>query len=59
MQSNDKARELFKLRLVKIFDGEGIINDNKDKNGRPCAFVQRQRYTTIMKIVNVKFTSQL
>lgn len=59
MQSNDKSRELFKLRLVKIFEGEGIVNDNKDKNGRSCAFVQRQRYTIIERIVNAKYTSQL
>jgi len=57
--SQDKAREFFGLRLVKIFMDGGIMNDQKDKNGKPCAFVQRQRYTTIQKIVNAKYTSQL
>ena len=57
--SQNKAREFFKLRLVKVFKDDGIKNDQKDKNGRPCAFVQRQRYTTIQKIVNAEFTSQL
>lgn len=44
--------------LVRIFEGEGTVNDNKDKNGRSYAFMQRQRYTIIEKIVNAKYTSQ-
>lgn len=57
--SQDKAREYFKLKLVRIFMDGGIKNDQKDRNGKACAFVQRQRYTTIQKIVNAKYTSQL
>lgn len=57
--STDKAREVFKLELVRIFPNGGIINASKDKNGKPCAFVQRQRYTTIEKILTAKDTSEL
>lgn len=54
-----KERELFKLRLVHIFKDGGIINDSKDKNGKKCAFTQRQRYTTYNKIMSAKYTSEL
>lgn len=57
--STNKAREFFKLKLVHIFNGSGIINVAKDKNGNPCAFVQKQRYTTIEKILKAKDTSEL
>lgn len=57
--SSDKAREFFQLKLVHIFPDSGIVNDLTDKNGNPCAFVQRQRYTTIEKIMSAKNTSDL
>ena len=57
--SNDKRCKLFKLRLVKEFEGDGIINDCKDKNGKKCAYVQRNRYTTIEKILTAHTTSEL
>lgn len=49
-------REYFRLKKVKDLK---IDNDNFDKNGRRCAFVQRQTYTTKDKIEAAKFTSQL
>lgn len=49
-------REYFKLEWVQEL---GIDNNNTDKNGRRCAFVQRQTYTTYDKIINAKVTSEL
>lgn len=54
-----KKRELFLLKLVHIFDGNGIVNDSKDKNGKRCAFTQKQRYTSYGKIINAHKTSDL
>lgn len=51
-----ESREYFKLEWVKNLN---ITNNNTDKNGRRCAFVQRQTYTTLDKISNAKFTSEL
>lgn len=51
-------RKLFRLKLVKTFNPE-IENNNKDKNGNRCAFIQRQTYTTYENIVDAKFTSEL
>ena len=51
-------RKLFKLKRVEDYNGE-IRNDQKDKNGNICAFVQRQRYTTIDKFRQAEKTSQL
>lgn len=53
-----EPRKLFKLELKKTFT-EDIINDKKDKNGNPCAFVQGQTYTTYDKIINAKKTTEL
>ena len=50
-------RELFLLK--KIRDDLDIQNDNVDKNGKRCAFVQRQTYTTYDKVITAKFTSEL
>ena len=58
-RSDDKRCRLFKLRLVKEFEGDGIKNDSKDKNGKNCAFVQRNRYTTVGKIIKARTTSEL
>ena len=55
----NKERKLLYLKLIHIFDGEGIKNDSKDKNGKRCAFTQKQRYTTYKKIMNAKTTSAL
>lgn len=51
-------RKFFKLKHCKTFDPV-IINDNKDKNGNRCAFVQRQTYTTYESIMNARVTSEL
>lgn len=53
---NGEPREYFKLEFVKTLD---ISNDNTDKNGHRCAFVQRQTYTTIDQITTAKLTSEL
>ena len=50
-------RELFLLK--KIRDDLDIQNDNVDKNGKRCAFVQRQTYTTYDKVITAHFTSEL
>ena len=50
-------RELFFLKKIK--DNLKIQNDNVDKKGRQCAFVQRQTYTTYDRIISAKFTSEL
>lgn len=52
-----ELRELFLLK--KTNDTIKIQNDNVDKNGRRCAFVQRQTYTTYEKIISAQYTSQL
>ena len=53
----NSLRELFYLR--KNRDDLKIQNDNVDKNGKRCAFVQRQTYTTYDKITTVEKTSDL
>lgn len=55
----NKERELFILNLVHIFDGDGIVNDAIDKNGKRCAFTQKQRYTSYRKIIKAHKTSEL
>lgn len=52
------VRKLFKLKLIKKFNPV-IENDNKDKNGNRCAFVQRQTYTTYENIIKARVTSEL
>ena len=54
---NGELRQLFKLEIVD--NNINIENDNVDKNGRRCAFVQRQTYTTIELIKKAKKTSEL
>ena len=50
--------KLFKLERVEEFAGP-IIDDSVDKNGKHCAFVQRQGYTTLDQFRNAKVTSDL
>ncbi len=59
INDSNKEREFFRLKLIHIFDGNGIVNDSVDKNGKRCAFTQRQRYTTLKKILKVRKTSEL
>jgi len=47
------------LRLDNVSEIGPIINDAKDKSGRPVAWVQNQRYTTIDRIRSAKKTSDL
>ena len=49
-------RELFHLKEIKALS---IQNDNVDKNGKRCAFVQNQTYTTYEKIISAQLTSEL
>lgn len=51
-------RKYMKLRLVHTCNPE-IKNDKVDKNGKPCAFIQGQTYTTYSKITTATKTSQL
>ena len=51
-------RQVFQLKLFMELD-PAIINDTVDKNGKRCAFIRRQTYTTLEKIEQAKFTSQL
>ena len=58
------ANYSFKLIIEsKITTGHlirpAIVNDTVDKNGRRCAFIRRQTYTTLAKIEQAEFTSQL
>ena len=50
--------KLFKLERVEEFVGP-INDDSVDKNGKHCAFVQRQGYTTLDQFMNAKVTSDL
>lgn len=50
--------KLFKLERVETFV-DPIIDDSVDKNGKHCAFVQRQGYTTLDQFMNAKVTSDL
>lgn len=50
--------KLFKLERVETFV-DPIIDDSVDKNGKHCAFVQRQGYTTLEQFKNAKLTSDL
>ena len=51
-------RKYMKLKLVHTCAPE-IRNDKVDKNGKSCAFVQGQTYTTFAKITSATLTSQL
>lgn len=47
------------LRLSKVRNIGPIKNDLTDRNGKPAAWVQKQRYTTIDRIEKAKVTSEL
>lgn len=53
-----QQRKYMKLNLVYTCASE-IKNDKKDKNGKPCAFIQGQTYSTYSKITTATLTSQL
>ncbi len=55
---NGSPRKYFKLRLIHMFNPV-IQNDSRDKNNKPCAFVQRQTYTEYNVIMSAKRTSEL
>lgn len=50
--------KLFKLERVEEFVGP-INDDSVDKNGKHCAFVQRQGYTTLEQFMDANLTSDL
>lgn len=52
-------RKVFLLKDIANKNNLNIINNTVDKNGKPCAFVQRQCYTTYSKIMSAKKTSDL
>lgn len=53
---NGDPRKLFRLgKKISV----SVVNDKKDKNGKLCAFVQNQTYTSIHKITSAKLTSEL
>ncbi|MEG3066564.1 hypothetical protein [Acetomicrobium sp.] len=61
-----KAGESHKVLLLTGPEEEGTItinneipNDSVDKNGAPTAFVQRQRYTPLEKLMRAEKTSDL
>ena len=53
-----QKRKYMKLHLVYTCHPE-IQNDKVDKNGKTCAFIQGQTYTTYSKITSSTKTSQL
>lgn len=53
-----QKRKYMKLKLVHTCNPI-IKNDKVDKNGKPCAFIQGQTYTTYSKIKTATKTSQL
>lgn len=55
-QSED--RKLFRLKRVENYNNT-IVNDAEDKNHKPCAFVQKQKYTSIDKFMKATKTSEL
>lgn len=50
--------KLFKLERVEEFEGP-IDDDSVGRNGKHCAFVQRQAYTTLEQFMDAKVTSDL
>ena len=58
---NEKNRKLFKLKPCNVLENKQIINDAKSKNdpNRTCAYTQGQTYTTIDKLKDAEYTSQL
>lgn len=55
---DESPRKYFKLKMIHEFIPV-IQNDSRDKNGKPCAFVQRQTYTEYDVIMKAKKTSEL
>ncbi|TAE59867.1 MAG: hypothetical protein EAZ76_15540 [Nostocales cyanobacterium] len=56
----DIPQEPRQVIYIKPFlEVDPIVNDTLDKNGKPCAFVQGHRYTTLDKIKKAKKTSEL
>ncbi len=53
-----ELRQVFELKQQQQLE-HPIINDTIDKNGKRCAFIRRQTYTTLEKIEQAKYTSQL
>lgn len=53
-----QVRDYYQLKKVCNFNPE-ILNDKKDKNGKPCAYTMGQTYTTYNKIMKAKKTSDL
>lgn len=51
-------RKYFKLKHVHEFSPE-VKNDKTSQNGNPCAFTQKQAYTTYDKIMKATKTSDL
>ena len=55
---DESPRKYFNLK--KIYEFNPVIqNDSRDKNNKPCAFVQRQTYTEYDIIMKAKKTSEL
>jgi hypothetical protein len=53
----EKPRQVIYIKL--FLEVDPIVNDTLDKNGKPCAFTQGNRYTTIDLIKKAKKTSEL
>ena len=60
LQKGDKKRlrKFFQLKYVQELSPE-IQNDTTDRNNKLCAFTQKQRYTTLDKILRATKTSEL
>ena len=55
---NTDLRQVFQLKLLRELK-PAIVNDTVDKNGRRCAFIRRQTYTTLEKLTSARHTSDL
>lgn len=55
---DESPRKYFNLKKIHEFIPV-IQNDSRDKNNKPCAFVQRQTYTEYDVIMKAKKTSEL
>lgn len=51
-------RKIFKLKLLQTFDPV-IENDTRAKNGKICAFTQKQKYISYDSFEGAKYTSDL
>ena len=64
LKKDSQNRELFSKALEESglyleWASPEIQNDKVDKNGKTCAFIQGQTYTTYSKITSSTKTSQL